>query len=126
MIRLTRSQLNNISVTLNEKTTITPVYYYMEFYSNENGNSKAVYLGVDQSTNPVRWNEFQITEGVDDLDNDSILLTSGTYDYFAWECSAQDFTTKVSIVESGKCVVEGTEPVTTTFTDEPTEHTFNG
>lgn len=128
MIRITKAQANKITVTLSEKTTITPVFYYLEVKSNQDrSTSKAVYLGVDASTNFVRYNEFTITEGTpEDLDNSVISLDAGSYDYYAWECSSQDFTDKVSIVESGKLVVEGTEPTNYTVTDTPTEYTFNG
>lgn len=128
MIRITKGQANNVSVTLSEKTTITPVYYYLEVKSNQDrSTSKAVYMGVDASTNINRYNEFTITEDdVEDLDNSVISLDAGSYDYYAWECSTQSFTNKVSIVESGKLVVEGTVTPTTTFNDTPTEYTFNG
>jgi hypothetical protein len=100
------------------------VFYYLELYSNIDRNSKAVYLGSNLSTNVERYDEFQITEGTEDLDNGVIELDSGTYDYRAWECTAQDFDTKVSIVESGKCIVPGEEPTTSTFTESRNVFTF--
>ena len=125
MLKIQKDQANNITCTLSEKTTIAPVYYYLEVYSNENHNSKAVYLGADSSIYTERYNEFTITEAsTDDLDNGQINLSAADYDYFAWECTAQDFSTKVSIVESGKLVVEGSASSTTTFDNEPTEYTY--
>lgn len=125
MLKIQKDQANNITCTLSEKTTIAPVYYYLEVTSNENNTSKAVYLGTDSSTATERYNKFSITEAAtDDLDNSQINLPTGSYDYFAWECSAQSFTNKVSIVESGKLIVEGTTSAVSTFTNEPTEYTF--
>lgn len=127
MLKIQKDQANNITCTLSEKTTIAPVYYYLEAISKENDTSKAVYLGVDSSTATERYNRFSITEAsTDDLDNGQINLDSGEYNYKAWECSAQDFTTKVSVVESGLLVVEGTEATVSTFTNSVTEYTFKG
>lgn len=127
MLKIQKDQANNITVTLSENTTIAPVYYYLETISKANNVSKAVYLGADSSTNTERYNRFTITEAsTDDLDNGQINLASGRYDYKAWECSAQDFTTKVSVVESGLIVVDGTEATVSTFTNEPTEYTYEG
>ena len=127
MLIIQKNQANNLVMTLTEKTTIAPVYYYLEVFSNQDHNSKAVYLGVDASLFTDRFNEFTITENAaEDLANGIISLDAATYDYFAWECSSASYDDKVSIVESGKLVVEGTATVVSTFTQKPNEYTFNG
>ena len=127
MLIIQKNQANKLVMTLTEKTTLAPVYYYLEVFSNQNHNSKAVYLGVDASLFTDRFNEFTITENdIEDLANSIISLDAATYDYFAWECSSASYDDKVSIVESGKLVVNGDATVVSTFTQQPNEYTFNG
>jgi hypothetical protein len=120
MITIQKAQANNLVFTLTEKTTIAPAFYFLELFSNQNHDSKVVYLGTDISTSPERWNEFEVTENdTEDLPNSVVSLEPTTYDYFVWESTSTDFADKVSRVESGKCVVNGEATPTGTFTDKP-------
>jgi len=126
MITIQKAQANNIVLTLTEKTTIAPVFYLLELVSNQNNDSKVVYLGTDISIDTSRWNEFILTEdNTDDLPNSVISLEATTYDYFAWESTSTDFADAVGIVESGKCLVNGDDIIVSTFDDKPDEYTFN-
>ena len=125
MIIIQKAQTNRLSFTLFEKTTIAPAYYYLELFSNQNHDKKAVYLGADSSMNLERYNQFDIEENdVENLDNGIISLEPTTYDYFVWQCSEVDFNTKVSIVESGKAKVNGVASESNDITSKPKEYTF--
>ena len=69
---------------------------YEILVKSEGGKTKIIKITISKIPNLCQQKYDPIM--LIDLDNGSILLTSGTYDYFAWECSAQDFTSKVSIV----------------------------
>lgn len=127
MIYIERGEINDVCLTLNEKTTISPVYYLMEIYSNQNHSSKVLYLGTDNSSNPNRWNEFEVEENdIEDLANGIVSLISGTYDYYVFESTSSniDKSGVVSLVESGKLTVPGEGLNLTTYDDPLDEYTF--
>jgi hypothetical protein len=129
MIRINKSSINNIVVTLTEKTTIVNPFYLMDVYSNQTQESKVVSMGSDISSNKTRWNEFSITENsAEDLLNGVISLNEGTYDYFIWESAIDDniLSTATGIVESGKLVVIGNTVTTTTYNNTKTKVVYNG
>ena len=127
MIRIQKAQANNIVLTLQEKTTIAPVFYLLVLFSNQDHDEKVVNLVTNISTDTMRYDEFVVTENdTEDLPNGIVSLDATTYDYFVWESTSVDYADKVSIVESGKCVVIGDATVVSTYTDKKTEHTFQG
>ena len=127
MIRIIKSQANSLVFTLKEKTTISPVFYFLSLYSNQDHDTKVVSLLINTSTDTERYDEFEVIENdIEDLANGIVSLDPTTYDYSVWEGTSLDFTDKINIVETGKCLVIGDETIVTTFVDKKTEHTFNG
>ena len=125
MLRLERNKTQRIVLTLTEKTTINPVFYFLEFFENQDHDSKILTLGTDLSGNTQRYNEFEITENsTEDLPNGIITLSLGDYDYFVWESTSSDFADKVGIVESGKVKVIGDEISVATYDEKPSEYTY--
>lgn len=127
MITIKKGIVNSVTFTLNEKTTISSPFYFIELYSNSNKDSKLVKLVTDISINKIRWNEFVIEENdTEDLENGIVSLESGTYDYFVYQSKFADLDIDLaeSIVESGKCVVPGGEKVVDTFDEKRKEYTF--
>lgn len=127
MIKILKGNDNNCVFTLNEKTTIDPVFYILEIYSNQDHNTKLMLLQNDISSNKNRWNQFVITENdIEDINNSIITLKSGSYDYFVWQSSVStlDVSLADSIIESGKIVVIGDSVDSIDFTNTETEFTF--
>ncbi len=128
MIYLQKATINTDCVfTLNEKTTLNPVFYIMSIFSNQNHDTKNILLSNDTSTNFNRWNQFSIEENaVEDLPNAVVSLIAGTYDYYVWQSTTDDLTLidAVSVVESGKLTVEGVISAVPEFNDPATEYTF--
>lgn len=129
MIVINKDSVNACVFTLNEKTTLDPVFYLIVIHSNQTKEDKVMYLGVDQSLNINRWNEFNITEDVignEDLTNQIINLVPGTYDYYVWQSTTDnvDLTGAVSIVESGKLRVIGESAVIPTIDLPTTKYVF--
>lgn len=105
---------NNIALSLAEKTTITDAYYLFCFQSDQTKN-KYYLIPPDSSTTEQkkRFNNFTITEGVDDPLNGSIILgLAGRYHYTIYE---QDNNTNLdptglTIVERGIMNLKGDLP----------------
>ena len=126
MIVLYKDTVNESVFTLKEKTTIAPVFYIIVIHSNQTKENKVMYLGIDQSPNVDRWNQFDIEEVPlvdEDLADTKINLVTGTYDYYVWQSTSDDLTLidAVSVVESGKLIVNGTTPTIYTI-DTPQDY----
>lgn len=83
MIKLEKNYLNEIALTLNEKSTIENGFFLFEFISDDTNESK-IFTAFDLSTNKARFNKFAITttESTEDLLNGLInLKTQGYYTY---------------------------------------------
>lgn len=111
MIKLTKgTTTSNIALTLTEKVTLSPVYFLFEF-KNDTSNTKYYVISADTSTETERYNLFEITEGVDDQVNGSVILgDSGFYTYTVYEQSSSSNLdpSELSIVETGKMKLLGT------------------
>lgn len=106
---------NNIALTLKEKVTIDPVNFLFEF---QNDQTKVKYYCICQDISVIgtqrdRSNLFDITEGVDDPLNSSIILgNTGRYHVTVWEQSSSsnlDPDLATSIVHRGMCNLYDTE-----------------
>lgn len=113
-MQLKKNQVNsNITLTLTEKTTITDANYLFQFQSDQ---TKEDYFLICQdlatTEQKKRFNLFNITEGVDDPLNSSIILgLTGRYHYYIYEqVSATNLDpTGLTIVERGIMVLKGTQ-----------------
>ncbi len=78
MIYLYKNQSNTVVLTLDEKATNSTHDWLFEF-TNDITNSVKYATLSDISTTPLRYNEFNLTEGVD------VLLQEGSWTYRVYE-----------------------------------------
>ena len=111
-MQLKKNQVNNnIILTLKEKTTLANPVYLFRFESDQ---TKISYYCICQDLatveQQVRANRFDITEGVDDPLNSSLILgLQGRYHFYIYE---QESTTNLDptgldIVERGLMTLKG-------------------
>ena len=111
-MQLKKNQVNsNITLTLAEKTTIVNPVYLFRFESDQ---TKVSYYCICQdlatTSQKVRYNLFDITEGVDDPLNSSLILgLSGRYHLYIYEQSSTTNLdpTGLDIVERGIMTLKG-------------------
>ena len=101
-------QTENVSATLSEKVTLSNPVFLFEFTSDTTKKSNTC-IAEDVSIAGVardRSNLFDITEGVDDRLNSSLILfNAGRYHYIIRE---QTSTTNLNPALSGKILERGT------------------
>lgn len=125
-IRLKKGEeTQNVVLTLAEKTTISSPTYLFEFTSDLTKQSNTC-ICADQSTpGPARTraNLFNITEGVDDRLNSSLVLfNAGRYHYTIRE---QESTTNLDPDLSGAIVERGIMILADFSTNQYIEHEIN-
>lgn len=109
MIVLKKGQVNsNVALTLTELTTISNVTYLFEF-KNDTTNNYYYVISEDTSVHKDRFNEFEITEGVNDQLNGSVELGDvGFYTYKVYEQEGNSLSPDdLNVVESGKMKLLG-------------------
>lgn len=112
-LTIQKNQINNIFVTVTEKTTVSPAHYLMSLYSNDNHSTKVIRFSGDNSVNSVRWNQFTIEEvplASENLEQAKVnLIQGGTYDYVIYQTTGTTGTSIVNLtsVESGLLRVSG-------------------
>jgi len=109
MILLTKGVTNNnIALTLTELTTIVNVTYLFEFI-NDLSNVAYYFIGEDTSLHKKRYNQFSITEGINDPLNGSIELGDvGFYSYKVYEQDGNSLNPEgLNVVEVGKMKLLG-------------------
>jgi len=126
MILLQQNQLNRIAVTLSElKSDLLPnnwlfVFYYEQSQGDEQYSKRAQLPDLSVST--VRYNYFELTEGVD-----ITFDKTGDYEYFVYQMP-NDTSTDESIgelVETGKMTLKGAQDVQYTY-NVPSNTYING
>jgi len=126
MILLQQNQLNRIAVTLSElKSDLLPnnwlfVFYYEQSQGDEQYSKRAQLPDLSVST--VRYNYFELTEGVD-----ITFDKTGDYEYFVYQMP-NDTSTDESIgelVETGKMTLKGAKDVQYTY-NVPSNTYING
>ena len=111
-MQLKKNQVNsNITLTLTEKTTISNPVYLFGFESDQ---TKVSYYCICQdlatTAQQERYNLFDITEGIDDPLNSSLILgLQGRYHYFIYEQASTTNLdpTGLTIVERGIMTLKG-------------------
>ena len=130
MLKIQKNQENNLVVTVTEKTTISPAYYLLALYSNDNMSTTIVRLTGNTSSNTERYDKFVLTETTlaqQDLEMAKINLEAGsTYDYTFYQTPSISGTSILGagIVERGLLKVEGQSTGSTTYTSSKTIITF--
>lgn len=116
---------NNVALSLKEKTTLSEPIYLFEFISDSTSTSNTC-ICADVSTVGAqrnRANLFNITEGVDDRLNSSLILfNEGRYSYIIRE---QESTTNLDINLSGAIVQRGIMVLLSTAESPYIEHEIN-
>jgi hypothetical protein len=102
----------------------------MSLYSNDDHTTKVVRFSGDTSTNPNRWNIFQLKE-VAEVDEDLEigwinLMQASTYDYIIYQTSNMTGTSisGAGPVERGLLKVNSTGSTSSTFTNYNSIITF--
>lgn len=114
MFKLTKGSTSTVICTLTEKTTISEANYLFVFTSRAtNDVVKFVVLNTaDVSTNPVRWNEFNIV-----VNNYFANKQVGWWEYQIFE---QASTTNTNVLLAGALIEKGlmylTDSSQTTYT----------
>jgi len=109
MINLVKNQTNNnIALTLTELSELSNPFYIFEF-TNDTTNVKYLFISEDLSNNKQRYNLFNITEGVDDVMNGSVVLgDTGFYKYKIYESETETLEVEgLNVVEIGKVKLIG-------------------
>jgi len=130
MILIQKATTNLVILTLSERTTITDAYYLFTFTNSTTKEVKS-FIGLENSVNPYRANEFSIEENaVEDLEESIVSLSTGFWTYSIRE---QESSTNLvvaesgNVVEIGKVLVYENEAEIPTFTEEITTiKAFNG
>jgi hypothetical protein len=113
MINIQKSTVNNIILTVTEKSTLSPAYYLFKFVYSSDYNHIKYFTCPDTSSYVDRYNQFMIEENsVEDLEDGVVSLLAGSWDYFIYEQSSAtnlDPDNTGSLVEQGKVIVEGVD-----------------
>lgn len=113
----------NVALTLKEKTTLSDPVYLFEFVSDSTKTSNTCICADVSVVGDARdrSNLFDITEGVDDRLNSSLILFNvGRYHYFIRE---QVSTTNLDTALSGAIVERGIMLLLDTETSQYVQHT---
>lgn len=130
MILIEKATTNVVLLTLSERTTITNAYYLFTF-TNSTTNEVKSFIGLEDSINPFRANEFSIEENsTEDLVNSVVSLDEGFWTYSIREQASSTNLIVASsgdVVEIGKVYVYEDATQIPTFTEESTTiKAFNG
>ncbi len=125
-MKLKKGQTNeNVALTLKEKTTISDPTYLFEFISDSTKTSNTCIcqdVSVDGDAR-IRSNLFNITEGVDDRLNSSLILfNAGRYHYIVRQ---QESTTNLDTALSGTIVERGNLLLVDSETSQYIQHEIN-
>lgn len=124
MIIINKNSSNYVTVTLQEKTTITNPVYLFRFVCDLTGK-EVVFTSTNLSTNTLRYDRFLIIEDV--LNNQDLysgvinLKDTGDYTYYIYEIASSspqdlDYNNAIGEVERGKMTCfDSTETTTSSF-----------
>jgi hypothetical protein len=122
--------LNNLYVTVTEKTTLDPAYYLLALRSKDDMSTTVVRLTGNTSPNTERYDKFALLETTlanQDLENARINLMAGaTYDYTFYQTSSLTGTSiqGAGIVERGLLKVSDPTSTSSTITSSRQIITF--
>lgn len=126
MIRLTQDSANTVVITTTEKGSAS--HYLFQFFSLST-NINAFCVADDTSPYPLRYNAFTITDQPSPTATDGeVDLATGEYKYyvFANSSSSNLDPSGLTELESGMCIVTGTEPTVTEYDNTATYTVYNG
>jgi hypothetical protein len=126
LIRITQDSANNVVITTTEKGSAS--HYLFRFFSLST-NINAYCVADDTSPYPVRYNAFTITDTPSPTATDAeVNLATGEYKYYVYaNSSAINLDpTGLTLLESGMCIVSGTETAPTEYDNTATYTVYNG
>ncbi len=122
MITINQNTGNTVSLTLNEKATVTPYNVLFEFKNDTTGLIK-YFSALDTSPATDRYNLFQITENAtESLTVGTVsLLETGYWSYNIYQMPysgtvSLDPSVSIKVLEIGKALVIGTASIDSVFT----------
>ena len=126
MIRITQDSANNVVITTTEKGSAS--HYLFRLFSLST-NINAYCVADDTSPYPERYNAFTITDTPSPTATDAeVDLATGEYKYYVYaNSSAVNLDpTGLTLLESGMCIVSGTETAPTEYDNTATYTVYNG
>ena len=126
MIRITQDSANNVVITTTEKGSAS--HYLFRFFSLST-NINAYCVADDTSPYPERYNAFTITDTPSPTATDAeVDLATGEYKYYVYaNSSAVNLDPAgLTLLESGMCIVSGTETAPTEYDNTATYTVYNG
>ena len=126
MIRITQDSANNVVITTTEKGSAN--HYLFRFFSLST-NINAYCVADDTSPYPERYNAFTINDTPSPTATDAeVDLATGEYKYYVYaNSSAVNLDpTGLTLLESGMCIVSGTETAPTEYDNTATYTVYNG
>ena len=131
MLLINKGEINNIFVTLAEKTTLSNPTYLFDFV-NDITRHKITFIAQDVSQYTYRYNQFVITEtsGTNYLTSGVITLSESMF--YSYRIFEQVSTTNLDValtgglVESGKLKVIGTTTNPSKYDNNPKQYITYG
>ena len=126
MIRITQDSANNVVITTTEKGSAS--HYLFQFFSLST-NINAYCVADDTSPYPDRYNAFTITDQASPTATDGeVDLATGEYKYYVYANSSSSNLDPTGLLEleSGMCLVSGTETAPTEYDNTATYTVYNG
>ena len=126
MIRITQDSANTVVITTTEKGSAS--HYLFQFFSLST-NINAYCVADDTSPYPDRYNAFTITDMASPTPTSAeVDLATGEYKYFVYANSSSSNLdpSGLTLLESGMCIVSGTDPTVTEYDNTATYTIYNG
>ena len=126
MIRITQDSANTVVITTTEKGSAS--HYLFRFFSLST-NINAYCVADDTSPYPDRYNAFTITDQASPTPTSAeVDLATGEYKYFVYANSSSSNLdpSGLTLLESGMCIVSGTDPTVTEYDNTATYTIYNG
>ena len=126
MIRITQDTINTVVITTTEKGTAE--HYLFKFW-NFSRNTASYCIAADTSAFQNRYNAFSITDQPSPTPTaGEVDLATGEHKYFVYgNTNATNLDpTGLTLLESGMCIVSGTETSPTEYDNTATYTVYNG
>ena len=122
MLKITKGQSNELTLTCSEKTSLENPYYLLELICEET-QDKFYTVCTDTSSYPERYQTLTLSSS--DIED----CKTGFYKYVCYEQSSavnEDPDLTNAIVETGRAQIFDTATTTYTYTNTDISYTYNG
>lgn len=110
MIRINKGEVNTITVTLYENSTVAnPIYLFC--FNNQQTNVDYYFIANDTSQYLRRYNQFEVTETTnpDTLNGEVELGNEGFYNYYIYQTNLQSTSGLTNASEAVQNIVKEVE-----------------